>query len=210
MAQFSLPLPFQKNIIRRLCEFILKDNFFTFAVRIYRQRSGVAMGTRCAPNFTNLFMALLNEDLLQAGYAAGRTTPAIWLRCIDDILLVLEEDEQCLREFVARLKRFNADIQFTLDLSEHRITLLDLAIRKGEKFSRLSLLDFEPHRKSYHRNSYLRFDSCHPRSTFKSVVRGETIRLLRNSSNITTYLLHSTRLFQLFRDRSYPNKYINQ
>ena len=41
----------------RIFEFILKDNFLKFADRVCRQTSGIAMGTRCAPNFANIFMA---------------------------------------------------------------------------------------------------------------------------------------------------------
>ena len=194
--------------LERLFEFILKDNFFSFADRIYRQRSGVAMGTHCAPNFTNLFMASLEENFLQEERAAGRPTPTLWLRYIDDIFLIWEENKQSLTEFVTRLNQANTDIQFTLDFSLKRITFLDLSIYRGDKFAIFNRLDFEPHRKLCHKNSYLRFDSCHPRTTFKSIIRGETICILRNCSDVSTYLKHSSLLLQSFLDRGYSHRLI--
>ena len=41
-----------------------KKNYFEFNNKSYLQTSGTAMGTRCAPNYTIIFMAELEEEYL--------------------------------------------------------------------------------------------------------------------------------------------------
>ena len=139
------------------------------------------MGTRCAPNFANLFMASLEEEFLQTERKQGRPQPSIWLRYVDDIILIWEHYEQTLKDFVQRLNGFDNNINFILDFSYNSIDFLDIKIYKGKKFSNQGLLDFQPYRKTCHKNSYLSYDSCHSANTFKSIVRGEAMRLLKNS-----------------------------
>ena len=202
----DIPPKFKRASLEKLLVFILKDNFFSFTNRIYRQKSGVAMGTRCAPNFANLFMVSLEEEFLQKETRTGRPVPSLWLRYIDDIIIIWEHEQQTLQQFVQQLNELHEDIKFTLDWSFTSINFLDINIYKGNKFLQHKQLHFQPYRKKCHKNSYLRHDSCHPTNIFKSIVRGEAIRTLRNSSDVSTYLIHLTRLFQSFRQRGYPLK----
>ena len=55
-----------KNMMRDLLRITLGDNHFSFNDHFYNQVSGVAMGTRCAPHFANLFMASLEERALNS------------------------------------------------------------------------------------------------------------------------------------------------
>jgi len=63
----SPPTP-PKYILRQLLIFILKDNILEFHQGIYRQKSGIAMGTRCALNFANLGKLTNGLDLLRKRY----------------------------------------------------------------------------------------------------------------------------------------------
>ena len=58
---------------------ILKHNHFEFNGQTYRQKQGVAMGTKCAPTFANLFMASLEEEFLDL--IAEKDTPmsCLWM-----------------------------------------------------------------------------------------------------------------------------------
>ena len=71
-----------------LCEtllpHILQKNYFQFNDKIYLQISGTAMGTRCTPNYTIIFMAEIEEDFLNS----QKVRPITWLRFIDDIFMV--------------------------------------------------------------------------------------------------------------------------
>jgi hypothetical protein len=41
----------------RLLEIVLKSNIFEFNSELFLQLIGTAMGTKCAPNYSNIFMA---------------------------------------------------------------------------------------------------------------------------------------------------------
>ena len=59
-----------------LLNIVLTKNFFQFADSMYHQIQGTAMGTKMAPAYTNLFMAELEEGLLE-NYP---TQPILWKR----------------------------------------------------------------------------------------------------------------------------------
>ena len=53
-----------KNMLWDFLKIVLGDNHFQFHNQHYNQIRGVAMGTRCAPQFANLFLATLEERAL--------------------------------------------------------------------------------------------------------------------------------------------------
>jgi len=52
----------------------------------YLQVKGIAMGTRMAPSYANLYMGSLEEDFLNS----EDSKPDLWLRFIDDIFFVAD------------------------------------------------------------------------------------------------------------------------
>ncbi len=53
------------DILTKMIEQILTRNNFMFNDEQYLQVQGTAMGTRMAPSYANLFMAKLEEDMLE-------------------------------------------------------------------------------------------------------------------------------------------------
>ena len=70
--------------ISKLINRVLTKNNFQFNGENYLQGLGTAMGTRMAPSFASLFMGKLEMDFLDS----CDKTPLIWLRFLDDILMV--------------------------------------------------------------------------------------------------------------------------
>ena len=68
----------------RMIEQILTMNNFKFNGEYYLQIQGMAMGTRMAPSYANIFMGKLETQLLQ--YTTDR--PSTWWRYIDDIFAI--------------------------------------------------------------------------------------------------------------------------
>jgi len=168
------------------------------------------MGTRCAPNFANLYMASLEEFFLNQELAAGRPIPTVGTRYIDAILVIWEHSQEALNTFTNNLNQLYQQIKFTIDDSPNNTIFLDLNIFKGPNFNQTNLLDFEPYRKKCHKISYLHYQSCHPKHHFKGIARGEAIRTLRNSSNIDIYEKYNTVVFQAFNSREYPAKLLRE
>ena len=73
-----------RNVLRQLFEIVLKCNVFRFDGQIYEQIQGMAMGTKMAPSYANLFM----DRFERAFRAQEPTQPLVWKRYIDDILCI--------------------------------------------------------------------------------------------------------------------------
>lgn len=72
----------------RLLYFILTHNWFLFLDSPYFQVQGVAMGTRCAPAYTNLYLGGWERELFASETLSTYTDRALcWFRFIDFIFL---------------------------------------------------------------------------------------------------------------------------
>ena len=80
-----------KNLARDLLRVIIKNNVYRFHDSFFQQIRGVAMGTRCAPPFANLFLESLEEKALDQWTG---THPLLWLRFLDDILMLWTGDQE--------------------------------------------------------------------------------------------------------------------
>ena len=188
-----------KNMLRDLLKIVLGDNHFEFSGNHYNQTRGVAMGTRCAPQFANLFMASLEEKALMSW---GGTKPKLWLRFLDDIFMLWSESELSL--FHSHLNNQMSSINFTMESSPDTAVFLDLHITKGSRFRDKKHLDVSLHIKETNPQNFLHYNSCHPPATFTTIVRGEILRALRCTSNSLTYITTLDKLFEKFKSRGYP------
>lgn len=193
-----------RSALEELLAFILVDNIFEFAGHVYRQICGVAMGTRCAPSFANLFMAQLEEDFLGDRMRQGLPMPSLWLRFLDDVLMIWEHQSVTMQPFVTHLNSLHPSIQFAITVGDTSVDFLDLKLFKGNRFSSLGMFDIAPYSKPSHTHQYLHYTSCHPPHTFRGIVRGETIRLLRHSSNVRIYGNAIKLMIERFVSRGYP------
>jgi len=184
-------------IINTLLSFVLKYNCFNFANLFFLQVHGIAMGTKLAPNYANLFMA----DFENKHVFTYTIQPTYYRRYIDDILLIWDHSTSELDNFLDHLNSVHPTIKFTKSVSNSQITYLDLDIyRKDTTF------ETKTHFKSTNTFSYLHGHSNHPPSTFKGVLQGENIRILRNTSEENNYLNTMTFINKQFKFRKYPHK----
>ena len=180
---------------------VLEQNYFQFTDRIYHQVQGTAMGTKMAPSYANIFMAELEEKLLN-NYP---TKPLLWKRYIDDILCIWPGPPTELDSFLQYLNKSHPTIKFTYESSTNSVNFLDLTIYKGPRHAHSNILDIKPFFKKTNKFQYLEYSSAHPTGTFASLVKGELTRLLRACSNEKSYEQVSDKILQTFKDRGYPN-----
>ena len=192
------------NILSILFNIVLKGNIFRFNNDVYTQLTGTAMGTKMAPNYANCFMHDLEERFLESQHIQ----PLIWRRYIDDVILFWNDTLDNLNNFLTDLNNFHPTIKFTWDISTTKIVYLDLEIFKGDLFSSTGKLDITTHFKTTNTFQYLHFKSCHPKSTFKGIIKGETIRFIRSNTQkekfkqiLSTFITH-------LKHRGYPSKFI--
>ena len=165
------------------------------------------MGTRCAPQFANLFLACLEEKALSSWTGPD---PLVWLRFLDDIMMLWPGDQEQLQQLLQHLNNQMQSINFTMTSSQENITFLDLEIFKGHRFRRESILDTKLFIKPTNPRSFLHFTSCHPISIFSTIVKGELLRVLRATSDKEDYTMGVNLLLDRFSQRGYPRDFLQR
>ena len=188
-------LPHNSYIIK-LLELVLTNNHFAFNGEFYHQLSGTAMGTKLAPSYANLFMTQF-EDKYAYTYPLQ---PQLWKRFIDDIFVIWPHGMNSLMKFIEHLNTVHPPIKFTSDISETRISFLDLTI-----YIEQSKLHTRLYTKSTDRHMYLNYFSEHPMSLKKSIPYSQFLRLKKIHSEIQHLLEAQIHMYLFFRWRDYPH-----
>ena len=110
-------------------------------------------------------------------------------RYIDDILMIWTHTLDDLEHFLQELNAFHPTIKFTWEISNTSVVYLDLTIYKGPHFSKTSYLDITTHFKKTNTFQYLHFTSCHPRSTFTGIIKGEAICWVIANEKVIIYFI---------------------
>ena len=107
------------NTILEFSELVLNSNQFKFLGQHYLQMSGTAMGTKMAPSYANLFMSVLEKQML----SSYKYKPLVYFRYIDDIFMIWTDGEDSLNDFLTHCNNQNKDIQFEHRLNKPFLTL---------------------------------------------------------------------------------------
>ena len=104
-------------IINTLLNFVLNYNCFNFGDLFFLQVHGIAMGTKLAPNYANLFMT----DFETKHVFSYFLQPNYYRRFIDDIFLIWDHSPQELNDFINHLNTVHSTIKFTKSISDNEI-----------------------------------------------------------------------------------------
>ena len=178
---------------------ILTMNNFVFNDENFIQQHGTAMGTKMAPAFANLFMGEFERKALE-GYAYK---PFLWLRYIDDILMVWTHGNEKLESFIAYLNGIHPTIKFTSERSTTSIPFLDVKIllENGK-------IETDLYCKPTDKHQYLLHSSSHPYHTKKSIPYSLALRLRRICSKDEVFDARSTELERYLTKRGYKNNFV--
>ena len=88
------------NTLLELLKLVLHKNNFQFNGEHYLQIGGTAMGTKVTPSYANLFMARLEEKLLEKARTDLHVELPLFLHYIDDIFIIFPYSEAKLEEFM--------------------------------------------------------------------------------------------------------------
>ena len=196
--------PIPTHYLREMLGVILKENSFEFNGKTYLQTHGVAMGTKTAVSFANIFMAEIETNLMQQ----NNTKPGEWKRHIDDVFSLWDCNRNEVERFIEQANTFHPTIKFTAEISENEIIFLGTVVFKGERFIKESILDIKTHYKATETFQYTHFTLCHPPGVKRGFIKGEAIRLLRTNSSKTTFEECLTNFKGCLEARGYPNNYI--
>ena len=194
--------PMKKLLICRLANLVLTKNYFEFNKKLYRQIQSTAMGTRMAPSYANIFMKYIELQLIET----SPKKPTMWIRFIDDILMIWSHGKQALEEFKQLANNIHPTIKFSFDSSENEIPFLDTIIYRGKDNHILTRLYHKP----TDNKQYLHFNSAHPWRQKRSVPYGLLIRCKRICNEETYFIKESKTIIQQLTVRNYPSNLLQE
>ena len=86
------------------------------------------MGTKMAASFDNIFIAEDETDIINQ----NPNKPLIWERYNDDSFSLWNANKEAINNFTELANSFHHRIEFTAEISDTEITILDICVYKGE------------------------------------------------------------------------------
>lgn len=192
-----------KSVITAFLWLILTLNNFIFNSANYLQRAGVAMGTKCAVIYANLFMSYFEDTYI---YKLLMNKCPFYKRFIDDIFLLWNGTLHELKVFLEELNQLHPTIKFTAKYSKTSIEFLDTKVYKSENGKLHTTLYIKP----TDRQSYLHNKSYHPNSCKRSITYSQALRIKRICSEPREFVKHVNKLATKLIERGYQHKMINE
>ncbi|XP_050532593.1 uncharacterized protein LOC126900718 [Daktulosphaira vitifoliae] len=188
--------------LHSLLELCTKTTVFTYQDNIYEQTNGMAMGSRLAPVFANIFMEWFEVDAMNT----YMQKPKMWLRYVDDTVVVWQHGVDKLQSFLQHLNSIHANIQFIMETEENgKLPFLDVMVNKqpNGKFGT------GVYRKSTHTDRYLHADSHYCPSQKMELLHTMATRAVRiDEENHVNE--EKTYLRQALKNNGYTIKNINK
>ena len=189
------------TVLIRLAELVLTLNNFSFDGEHYQQISGVAMGTKMGPNYANLFVGFVENQIFEQ---YTNPIPDFFGRFIDDCLGTASCSYAELESFIHFVNNFHPALKFTWEISETSVSFLDILISING--SRLTTSVFYKPTDSH---SYLLFSSSHPNHTKRSIPFSQFLRLRRICSEDEDFQTKSLEMRNFFVQRGYPTSLLD-
>jgi len=206
LSHFELP---KVDFIINLLQWVLTNNYFQFQGNWYKQISGTAMGTSCAPQFANLYLIHFERLKFKKDSLSGKHwKTGIYYRYLDDIIVT--DSTIGLQDKFNDINSWTKDLRFTLDLGIQSINFLDLTVYKGERYHNSRILDLKPFVKAINPHLYTDPNSNVPDHYKYNWIKGEQIRLMRNSSSFQDYLIAEHKFRNSLTRRNYPKSIQDQ
>ena len=173
------------DTLLRLAELVLTLNCFTFSGEIFKQINGVAMGTKMGPNYANLFVGYVEEQIFNQ---FDGPKPELFGRYIDDCLGATSCTKEELERFIGFVNSFHPALKFTWEISETSVTFLDINISVQDNKLATSV-----HYKPTDSHSYLLYSSSHPSHVKDSISYSQFLRLRRLCSEDSDFNSNATK-----------------
>ena len=148
--------------IADLLTFVLRSTYFQYNGSIYEQKDGAAMGSPVSAVIANLYMESFEEQAI----TTSSYKPTIWKRYVDDTFTILDHGK--VDDFLQHLNNQQPSIRFTMETeNNNKLAFLDTAVSR-EPDGRLTT---SVYRKPTHTDQYLAYDSHHPQSVKRGIVK---------------------------------------
>ena len=156
------------------------------------------MGSRISPLLANIWM----EHFEQLALQSTQLKPRLWIRYVDDVLVIASFTDSEITEFVAHLNSLHRSMQFTCEMEvDGAIPFLDILVRKDHD---RGVFATSVYRKPTHSDRYLPWNSCHSRKTRIGVLKTLVIRGIRSCNSEESLKAELAHLTAAFVRNDYP------
>ena len=190
--------------VMALLKVVLNNCVFSFQGKFYKQLHGAAMGSPCSPVVANIYMEYFEKRALGPELPVSFTINT-WLRYVDDVLTIVKKGTH--DSLLNYLNSIDPNIKFTIEPPNEQgaIPFLDTFPRpSGNK------IITSVYRKPTHMDRYLDFNSNHPKSAKRAVVRALTDRAKNVCSSPELLAEEMDHLGKVLKYNNYPKWMIDQ
>jgi len=192
------------HFIIELLDLVLNSSLMVFDGEYFQQIFGLIMGTNVAPILTNIYMAMLENELKKKCTSDPKLIwPVLFKRFIDDgfgITLGLRND------IIYWIEKFN-ELRESIKIDKYNwgnsLDYMDLYIYKGKDFYEDGKLSVSIHQKETNKYMYIPYRSDHQRHTIKNYVWGELKRYVRYNTEENNFKKLRMRFFLRLRNRGF-------
>ena len=184
------------KVILTFLKIILTLSNFVFNGINYVQKKGCAIGTNCAPSYTNIFVGWFEEK-----FPLLANLSDFYLRFIDDIFLIWNGTKTEFDDFFKKINECHPSIKFEYEMSKTGISFLDTTV-----FKIANKLRSKVYVKPIDRQSHLHSKSEHLNSTKKSIAYSQALRFNKICYNRGDLHNNYKRLLNTLTKRGYNKK----
>jgi len=154
----------------------------------FQQIFGLIMGTKVAPILTNIYMAMLENELKQKCNADPKLIwPVLFKRFIDDGFGIIKGVREDVIYWIGQFNKLRETVQIDKYNWGNSLDYMDLFIYKGDAFYTEGKLSVSIHQKETNKFMYIPYRSFHQRHTIKNYVWGELKRYVRYNTEEKNY-----------------------
>ncbi|XP_040204409.1 uncharacterized protein LOC120936256 [Rana temporaria] len=173
----------------------------------FLQIQGVAMETKCAPSYANLYLGGWEKEIFSDCRLSSLLSNVIaWHRYIDDILIFWSGTRNELTQLMDLLAINSYNLRFTMECSQSMVSYLDLRIHVDPTGRLHSSL----YRKPSAGNTILHVTSAHPEPLLGSIPYSQFLRLKRNCTRDTDFHITANELYLRLHSRGYSRSLLKR
>jgi len=187
--------------LTQLLEFVLRSTYFLYKGSYYEQTEGAAMGSPVSAVVANLYMESFEEEALDT--CPLSSIPRVWKRYVDDTFIIVasSQTDNLLKHMNSR----QPSIQFTSEVEcDGKIAFLDTLVHRHENHR----LSTSVYRKPTHTDQYIAFDSHHPTSVKRGLVKCLFDRASRIVTSPQQPSKERTRVRNALSLNGYPRRFV--
>lgn len=194
-----------RHFVLECCRLALTENYFEYEGTLFGQCHGTSMGSKFAPSVAGLYLSVFEQEHIQAPTNPFCSGIKLWRRYIDDVIMIWEDTQEVLMEFLTWINTRDDCLKFTCTADSKHLDFLDVTI-----FANHGTLQTKTFYKPTARNSMLSYKSFHPRPLRDNLPYGQFLRLRRNCSILEDYKKQAKELEGRLQERDYPIKTIRK